>query len=297
MNNIENLKEQYKIDLDEFRFIESEIIKQFTKFVDSSANPKAIILGAQPGAGKTELEKIAFSNLKRNAVICNVDNLKNYHPFSVEIKKKYPEYFSELTSTTAHDWNLSLRRHCLEKNYNFILETTFNDGININTIIENLKKNNFSVEIYLLSVPQLLSKLGIVQRYEEMLNLNISGRKVSFESHDDRYDAIPKAIQIVEEKQLYDYINLFGRSILNHNKIDDKGIYLIAKTKKSIYDDFIIEREQKLNNQARIEINSIKNKILELMDGRNAPEDEISIFKDTFEIEIDLKNKSKILKK
>lgn len=294
MHNIESLKEKYKIDLEEFRFIENEIIKQYTKFANTINSPKAIILGGQPGSGKTELEKKAFLNLNRNAVVCNVDNLKNFHPYAIEIRKKYPNYFSQLTGINAHDWNLSLRRYCIENNYNFILETTFSDGSNINLIIENLKKNNFLVELYILSVPKIISKLGIIHRYEEMLNQKIYGRKVSFESHDERFDQIPKAIQVVEEKKLYDYINLFGRSLLNFNKIEDSGIHLIAKTKKSIYDDFIIEREQKINYKAYTEINKIIERVLDLMKKRNAPEEDITSFKIAFDI---YNNSTKRIKK
>lgn len=285
MINIEKLKDKYKIDIEEFRLIEDEIIKLYTRFIDSVNQPKTIILGAQPGSGKSELEKIAFNNLSKNAVICNVDNLKNFHPHSQEIKKNHPEYFNEFTSSVAHQWNLALRRNCIENNYNFILETTFSEGTSINSIIENLKKNKFQVEIYLLSVPEIISKLGIVLRYEEMLNLNIFGRKVSIESHDQRFKQIPQAIKIVEDKKLYDYINLYGRSLMNLNSKDEYGVYLIAKTKKNILEDYLAERDQKINRKAESVIYDMKERIIDLMIKRDAPEEEISVFSEALQLE------------
>lgn len=286
MSHIDNkLVEEYSLDYSEFNKIQLNIIELYTRSFTSVDNPTSIILGGQPGSGKTELEKIAFSNLKNNAVICNVDNLKDFHPKSFEIKKRYPDYFTELTSKYAHEWNLALRNYCIENNLNFILETTLNSGENINSIINNLKRNDYKVNIYLLSVPKEISKIGCYIRYEESLNLNIPFRKISSISHDQRFNAIPEAIKLIEKEKNYNYIYLFGRTIMDLNYKNEhlNEISLIAKTRNYIYEDFMIEREQPLLEKSKYYLQLSSERVYELMKNRNASSEEINEFLENFE--------------
>ena len=267
--NLTDLKEKYTLTTEEFEIIKQKIISNFTKFAIESTEPTTIILGAQPGAGKSELEKIAFLNLDRNAIVCNVDNLKNFHPYSQEISRDYPEYFTELTNEYAHKWNLALRNYCLENKLNFILETTFADGHSINLILEKLKSFNFKTELYLLSVPKEISLCGITIRYEENLKDFGLGRKVSYDAHNDRYDRIPEAIKIVEQNKKYDFINLYGRNI-NQDNDSINGVYLITRTRNEIYSDFINERSKPLSHKADDYIKINIEQIKKLMNKRNA---------------------------
>ncbi len=167
--NLNDLLKKFDFDYKDFINIQNLIIDNYTALCSSVEDPTCIILGAQPGAGKTEMGRIAHENLKGNAVFCNVDSLKNFHPFAYEIKTKHPELFSEITGPFAHQCNLALRSYCIENKFNFILETTFNVGSNINAILQNLKKHNYKSEIYLLSVPGELSKLSAAYRYEDSI--------------------------------------------------------------------------------------------------------------------------------
>ena len=142
---LEELKNKFSISVQESSDIEKLIISDLTKFSTPSDQPKAIILGSQPGAGKSELEKLAFIDLGRNAIICNVDNLKKFHPHSQEIARNYPEYYTDLTNEYAHKWNLALRNYCLKNKINFILETTFSDGNSINIILDKYRRKKASV--------------------------------------------------------------------------------------------------------------------------------------------------------
>ncbi len=293
---LEELKNKFSISVQESSDIEKLIISDLTKFSTPSDQPKAIILGSQPGAGKSELEKLAFIDLGRNAIICNVDNLKKFHPHSQEIARNYPEYYTDLTNEYAHKWNLALRNYCLKNKINFILETTFSDGNSINIILDKIKKNHFQTELYILSVAKEISLCGISIRYEDNIkNLGIA-RKVGYQAHNDRYDKIPEAIKTVEEKRLYDYFNLYGRSI-NSNSEETNGVYLITRTKNSIYDAFIEERDKGLTLKAVNYIRETIDQVRKLMILRNASFKEKidfnNILKTNFRLGISNKSKSK----
>lgn len=282
MNDIDLLKEKYKLSDNEYSDIERNIIKFYTEFVDSVKNPLAVILGGQPGAGKSELEKVAMNNLDRNAVVCNVDNLKDWHPKASEVKNLYPEKFSEIIGPAAHLWNLSLRNHCVDHKLNFILETTFSDADSINIIIERLKRNKFNVDIYLLAVPKEISKIGIYERYEVGTANGQEQRMVLAANHDERFDKIPETLLGVENMQLYDFIHLFGRRMTNLNLDDRFGIYQISKTSRSVYADFMSERNQKLIQKVTDLVAQKVERVEQLMEERNAPEEEVSKFRNEF---------------
>jgi predicted ABC-type ATPase len=299
MNLVDDLLEKYSLDFSEFNRIQLDIIELYTNSFKSEKNPTCIILGGQPGSGKTELEKLAFQNLNCNAVVCNVDNLKEFHPKSFEIKKHHPNHFSDLTSKYAHEWNLALRNYCIQNNLNFILETTLNSGDNINKITNNLKRNSYDVDIYLMSVPLEVSKISCYLRYEESLNLNIPSRKVSAFSHDERFNSIPNAIKEVEKEKLYDYIYLYGRTIMDLNYQNDhlNKISLIGKTRNYIYEDFMMEREQPLLKKTRHYIEQCASRVFALMNNRSESKEEIELFINEFEDFLPDKNIINTLKK
>lgn len=290
-DRLKKASEHYVLDYNEFLEIRDIIIDCYAKNCASVLNPKCVILGAQPGAGKTELGRVALEHLNNNAVFCNVDTFKNFHPKSSEIKNLYPDLYSEIVGPIAHQWNLALRSHCIENSFNFILETTFNSGKNINAIINNLKKHNFQVDLYVLSVPLSLSKLSATLRYEQCLQTEKSARFVSYESQIHRYNQIPETIKYVENNKIYDSISLYGRSILNINNYDDYGVYLIIKTVKSIYDDYLQERNKTIPENVKIVMKNMENEIIQLMAARNATDNEFAIFESEYPPEEQTNNK------
>lgn len=66
-----------------------------------SVVPVVVIIGAQPGAGKTQLEDLAQKELGGNVVNCNADLFRDFHPRGEEIKHKFEAYYPELTSGYA----------------------------------------------------------------------------------------------------------------------------------------------------------------------------------------------------
>ncbi len=67
----------------------------------NSDAPEVVILGGQPGAGKTELTLEAQRILRFNGVECNADDFRTYHPQYDEIIKQSPDYYPDLTAAFA----------------------------------------------------------------------------------------------------------------------------------------------------------------------------------------------------
>ena len=272
MNNAALLK-KYELTDRQIQQIQNRIIKTETYKKSSVDSPKTVILGAQPGSGKTELQKIAEQHFKYNAVICNPDNFRDFHPHALEIKKSHEKLYPELTAKYAHHWNLGLQKHCRENKLNYILETTFKDGQQLNQTISAIKTHDFSVDIMLLAVNAKLSIVGIHARFEDQKNTKNFGRSVSLKDHDMRYNAIPLALKEVADASLFNNISIYGRNIFVDGNTYKSGIHLIAKNpggKFSVTDIFLKERNRTISHKELSFLNMEIKNVVSLMEKRNA---------------------------
>ena len=119
------MKERFAVSTEDFSTIQAKIITRFAGALQPIDQPVVVILGGQPGCGKTELEKIASDELGGNVMVCNGDIFRDYHPQAETIKADFEAYYLELTVKTAHAWNQGLREYCEQRRLNYILETTF----------------------------------------------------------------------------------------------------------------------------------------------------------------------------
>lgn len=290
--NIAGLLKKYELPDKQIQQIQNHIIKTETYNKSSVDFPKTIILGAQPGSGKTELQKIAEQDLKYNVVICNPDNFRDFHPMVIEIKKNHEKLYPELTAKYAHRWNLGLQKHCRQNKLNYILETAFKDGQQLNQTISAIKTHDFNVDIMLLAVNTKLSIVGIHARFEDQKNRKDFGRSVSLTDHDMRYNAIPLALKEVTDAALFDNISIYGRNIFVDGNNYKSGVHLIAKNpsgKFSVADIFLKERNRALTYKELSFLNiEIKN-VVSLMEKRNAGVPDINSFKESLGISFEPK--------
>ncbi|MCF5974810.1 zeta toxin family protein, partial [Xanthomonas perforans] len=80
-------------------------------FINSTAQqqPKAVILGGQPGAGKGGLVAQAKAELDQNAVTIDPDELRRYHPRVADFRRENPYEWSGRTHKDASSWADELR--------------------------------------------------------------------------------------------------------------------------------------------------------------------------------------------
>lgn len=176
---IKKLQKYYELSLDMYQRSLQVIIRSYTSRKKPADKPTLIILGAQSGAGKTELQVAAEKSLLGNVVICNADLLRDAHPLAAQIKKDYPALYPQITAQYAQRWNDDLCNYCRSNKLNYILETTFSSGNRLNETIQVAKENGYDVDIYLLVVPAKLSRLGTHLRFEQAYKESGVGRRVS----------------------------------------------------------------------------------------------------------------------
>lgn len=278
MSTLETLHERYRLSDKKFLQILQFIIEENTLGRTSSDHPVVVILGAQPGAGKTELEKEASSTLSDNVVICNADLFRDFHPATMSIKRDHEQHYPEITARYARDWNNGLRDYCEANRLNFILETTFSSGTVMTETIAALKRKGYRVDIKLLAVHPAISLLGSHLRFEEMKAAEGSGRSVGKQAHDQRFAMIAQTLHLVQKASAYDNLQIYARNINEDHRTLAKGIYLIGDNPKDPLWVFQEEVQKEWNVNFKAFVLRNIERVIQLMLERNASQKEIDAF-------------------
>jgi predicted ABC-type ATPase len=263
----------------------------------STGNPVAIILGGQQGCGKTDLMDIALTELQFNAIFCNVDNLREYHPYANTIKSNHEDKYTDLTADFAKDLNKTLRSYCESHRLNFILETTFSSGPEMNHTIQKLKNIGYRVELKVLAVHPKISLLSTRKRFEEMFAKEGTGRMVTKMDHDDRFGKLIPTLESVDSKKLYDKIEIYGRN--NVIGIDGlmTGVRSLGVNPNNIVSVYLKEMHAKWTDDMLKFYQQDKENVIQMMQARNADNSFIQQFKDEMNMEYTLPKQSNLLDK
>jgi hypothetical protein len=178
--------------------------------------PIAIILGGQPASGKTQLFEYIQSNIypDKKFVIINGDEYRGLHPRSNDIATKHGKDYADETQPFANSLVKFMKEECIERRYNFILESTFRNIETIKESSEEFKKANYKTAVHALSVPYWDSILGIFERYEGLIKQIGSGRFSPLATHNEAFKALPKNLETCFEKQLFDEIFIYKRTLI-----------------------------------------------------------------------------------
>jgi predicted ABC-type ATPase len=207
-------------------------------------NPKLIIVGGQPGAGKSDLQKFGELELASNVVVLSTDVLRSYHPHEREIKKNYPDYYHILTVDLARVLLINLENYALANKLNVILESTLGNSEVMLQKINKYRKHDYQIDLKVIAVNELISYLGAEDRYENMILAEKSGRMVSKQNHDQNYKDIPTTLQMLQDQHLLDNVVVYHRKTSESNDNIDTQVVLLANNSKNFVQTYIQERSR-----------------------------------------------------
>ena len=214
-----------------YKMLENEIFSGKKK----SNIPKAVVLGGQPGAGKSILIDIAKKEfLDNNVVIINGDELRRVHPDSKKILKEHEKEYAFYTDADVRVWTSDLFKKAIKDKYNIIFEGT----------LRELKDNGFFVEIKVLSVNGIDSIISTMERYENQKKFEGHGRVTPSESHKNAYYGMLDTLETIEKQKCFDTLEVLTRDcdIIYYNDLVNKKIY--SKYNLGIRETIVKNREE-----------------------------------------------------
>ncbi|MCC4622456.1 zeta toxin family protein [Xanthomonas cassavae CFBP 4642] len=169
-------------------------------FINSTAEqqPKAIILGGQPGAGKGGLVAQAKAELDQNAVTIDPDELRRHHPRVADFRRENPYEWSGRTHKDASSWADELRVAATAEKKNLIFDTTLSDGKWASeTLIKGLQEQGYEVEVRAVASPKLESEHGVDERFTANTDRQGYGRHVPEGARDAIYGKLPVSLDTI----------------------------------------------------------------------------------------------------
>lgn len=146
--------------------------------------PQGILLGGQPGAGKSYGTIEIKKRLQNNILIINGDEFRAYHSRYNEIYEKYGKDSSIYTGEFAGKMVAKVRGKAIEKRFNILIEGTFRTSeIPLNEV-DNFKNQGYETSIIICTCPKEVSWESTLKRAESQIEANLQPRYVPREHHD-----------------------------------------------------------------------------------------------------------------
>ena len=186
-----------------------EILEYYKSMYSPTENPKVVLLGGQPGAGKSGLENMV--NIKKNYVSISGDDYREYHPRFKEINLEYGREASKYTQQWAAEITEKLIKELRKEKYNLIIEGTLRTAELPLKEANAFKKAGYNVELNVVVVKPEKSRLGTLERYEAMLKQGKVPRMAPKEHHDLVVNNIGNNLEIIYNSKAFDNIKLFDR--------------------------------------------------------------------------------------
>lgn len=227
--------QEFKLSTEKHKEIQDIIFETYLSSLKASENPRIIILGGQPGCGKSVLIGYAKENFFSNRSVCiiNGDELRAFHPYSEEIYEKYNKKYADLTDPDVRQWTRSLFEKAVEAHLDIIFEGTMRTPA-IAKMLPHLRKAGYETFIAPMAVNRVISLFSICYRYTQFKLRNEIARFTRLESHDEAYDGLLITLEIIVDKKEYSKLYAFGRSKLGDDTIESTLVELQVEEDKRL---------------------------------------------------------------
>jgi hypothetical protein len=245
--------------------------------IGRAGRPRLILLGGQPGAGKTAVLIASHAELDRSGPTIRIvgDDLRSYHPNFLAFQRQDPETASQFTQADAGRWTEKLLAAATERNVNIVFETTMRTPENVARVVGIARGAGYDVEARAVAVNPRLSWQGNHYRFEEMLRVGDAARIPPQHVHDAGVAGLRVSLEKLETENLVDRVELRtrGGTMVYHNERTETG------WSQPPHARLALERQQSrpMTSGELQRFSDDWNHVLARMEERRAPDDRIAV--------------------
>lgn len=131
------------IPKDQYEEIYKQILYDVTKDLHPVEKPTALVIGGQPGSGKSTLfGKIKKEKFEGNIAQLDNDLFRKYHPHYSELFEKYQKDVGTYTNEFVSKIVDRLAEDLSNKGYNFSVESSFKDPYTVTWLRTRFVENS-----------------------------------------------------------------------------------------------------------------------------------------------------------
>ena len=164
---------------------------------ESQSRPHAVLLGGQPGSGKSTLvEDLRLEYDGRGgAAVIDVDRLRKFSEGYIELSKTDPVHAAGLTHDEARGFKSRLQDAVIEGKRNFVLDGTMRSPEKLEQLAGRLKSEGYTVEARVVAIDSERSMARARLRFESSIAGRGSGRFVDQKQHDEAYAGLMQSVR------------------------------------------------------------------------------------------------------
>ncbi|MFC4025562.1 zeta toxin family protein [Oceanobacillus longus] len=236
-------KKKYSIDYKTYtkdrHVLHQKIIRMIEKpnaYPKNGSKPIAILIDGGTASGKTTMRKtIIEKELHSKSIhvtVIDLDEIKEYIPEYTIYKKTNPQQAASFVHKESYDISVLLLNKLIREQKNFIYEGTMARRRRYQSLVHQLKKQQYEIHAYVVDVPLSVA----IKRADE--RAQITGRKVPPSIIKNTHKLVPRTFadikNLLDSYHVYD--NQHGFKLIASNDFVDAKRYanfvLKGKTKK-----------------------------------------------------------------
>jgi predicted ABC-type ATPase len=270
---------EFDYSAEKFESIFQKIVKERAGHLKGTPTPAFYLVMGQPGSGKTMLIDEISRSLGNNVLICNADDLRNYHPHFEEIVRDHESDLPKITWPFARDMNRRLIEFGAGRKFNLVVETTGWDRQIVLDTLKEKKEQGYFTYLQVLAIPRAFSWLGIHLRFETMKEDMGFGRMVQAAEHDERYELLRENLPYFVASPHLDHAAVFTRGPLLQQEGRSPLVELASVTAAALPAFFGAIGKKMGLDESRAFFES-SSRVVEFMHRRGAPAMDIQLFEE-----------------
>lgn len=176
--------------------------------IGKADRPTLIVLGGQPGSGKTALLTTSLTELEQSGPAVRVvgNDLRSYHPGFVAHQKADPATASRFTQIDAGIWSEKLLAAATVRGVHVVFETTMRTPDNVEKVMMAARSAGYRIEARVLAVSPRVSWQRCHYRFEELHHAGVAARIPPRAVHDAAVSGLAESLDRIERRRLADRV-------------------------------------------------------------------------------------------
>jgi UDP-N-acetylglucosamine kinase len=202
------------------RLDDAELAQRFVDRVEpamfrrarTDPQPVTVLLGGQPGAGKTAGVALVRAQYPGRRLVAVVgDDLRRFHPSYDALATDDPLRMPEVTAAASGRWIQMCIDHANKAGHSVVIEGTWRSENVVITGAELAKHHGRQTHAVVLGVPADVTRLSTLGRYYDALLNDRKARWTPPGAHDQVVEALPRTVERVAGSQAVDRFTVVDR--------------------------------------------------------------------------------------
>lgn len=203
-----------------------EILPQAMAGVSRPADPLIAYIGGQAASGKTTAQRAAMERMgTEGALTADFDSLLEFSPMYRTLMAEDDRSAARQVGGDAWVWMNRIIDTARGNRLNLVRESAMGGAEGAVRDARRFRALGYRVEADVMAVPEALSRLANLNRYQRMRDELGYGRLVAKRIHDEAFSGLPQTMRAVDDLSFLDACTLrrWGGGVAYSNSLDSEG--------------------------------------------------------------------------